>query len=295
MNNLPSELFKKIFLYLNQEDLQACYFVCKRWYPVATPLNWESVRLPNDKVVLVKSHLNDSNYYQYFKYGHLIISIKIDCPPSPFYIPLSKPELLLLLNRLLNLSEIDMSYTNHIKMYLRDLLDAEMQHINKIYIGYENYPLDLCFSVCYKFRSSISSMELVCNKSTINFNPQQINILNSLTQFKQLTQPVFYNKHDMNLMPYHVQDVCLRLKHFTFFSDYSISESAMQHLLDTNSQMNINFSTCLSHLDLEFPSLSATYTRILIDCFPNQLLISSIKILSQVFFNWINLGQTSCT
>lgn len=75
--NLPSEISKKIFHYLNQKDIETCYFVCKNWYLVAIRLNREDVKLNNSKIGLVKSHLNDSNYCEYFKYGHLIKKLTV--------------------------------------------------------------------------------------------------------------------------------------------------------------------------------------------------------------------------
>ncbi|KAI8095984.1 hypothetical protein BDF21DRAFT_394266 [Thamnidium elegans] len=276
-----------------QKDLQTCYFVCKSWYSVAIPLNWESINLPNYKVALVKSHLNGFDHYQYFKYGHLITTLTIDGPEIiKGYMghKFSKPELLMLLNQLPNLSNIDLNYSDYVTEYLEALLYADLQCINEINIGDNEHfnCLDLHFLTCYKSRNSISRMSLSYDKSTIVFNSQQINILNSLTQFNQLEWLHFKNSLDIDLTPYHVQNVCPELKHLIFFSNFPISERAILRLLGTNSEMNRNFSTSLISLELQLPSLSATYTRYLVDYFPSQLNKITIRIPCQGIFGWIN-------
>ncbi|GAA5801357.1 hypothetical protein HPULCUR_006803 [Helicostylum pulchrum] len=94
---------------------------------------------------LVKPHLGDYDYDQYFKYGHLIkkLTIKI----GSYYKlktrtfenqrTFSKLELLALLSQLPKLSEIYMDDLEYAEEYLRILLDTDMKHINKIDI--ENF------------------------------------------------------------------------------------------------------------------------------------------------------------
>lgn len=156
-----------------------------------------------------------------------------------------------------------------------------------IFFG-KKFPYDLYFLVCYRFRGSISYSILDYTKSTICFNSQQIDILNSLADFKQLTQLEFRNSHSTTLTPSHVLERCPNLKHLKYVSDYQISESAMSHVLGNNCKLNINFIASLSHLDLSLSSLLATRTRYFVDCFPNQLTILTIWIRNQNFFKWID-------
>ncbi|GAA5806361.1 hypothetical protein HPULCUR_011894 [Helicostylum pulchrum] len=167
-----------------------------------------------------------------------------------------------------------------------------MQHINNIDTG-SNLRLirnDLLFSVYYKFRNSITCIRLLDDRHTINFNSQQINILNSLTQFKKLTKLELHNKNDINLTPFYILENCPNLEHLVFFSYHdSICESAMQHILDNDRRINLSFISSLAHLDLYLPYLSATYTRCLIDYFPNQLTNLNITISIQNIFGWIDI------
>ncbi|KAI9261809.1 hypothetical protein EDC94DRAFT_672060 [Helicostylum pulchrum] len=201
----------------------------------------------------------------------------------------SKQEILLLLNQLPNLGEIDIGSSKYCNDYLGFFLDADKQSINKITVESFNPFFGLYFLACYKFREYISCMTLHYCESTLNFNSQEINVLHSLTQFKQLTQLEFYNKHDMNLTPYHVQDVCPRLKHFAFVPDYPISESMTLRLLESSSKINLDFIASLSQLYLDITSLLATYTRYLVGYFSDQLLRLTIGVSRQNFFKWLDI------
>ncbi|GAA5815416.1 hypothetical protein MFLAVUS_008924 [Mucor flavus] len=308
MNILPSEVRKEIFLYLNKEDLQTCHFVCKLWYSIVIPISWQEVTLQDDNIPLVKSHLSESNHGQYFEHGRLIKKLTIRNPDRSVYIlfaadaqkdyerqyKFSKLELLKLLSQLSNLKEIDLSDTSYFEEYLEFLLDANLEDINKIDAGHfdydlqESYTYEVYFLVCYKFRKSISWMPLSYRQETYNFNSQQINVFDSLTQFKELTELEFHNKYDIHLTPIHVQDHCPKLKYLKFASDYPISESVMLPLLDRSSKINLNFISSLRNLTLELPSLSDIYTRYLVDYIPNQLTDLSIEISGQSLFNWVD-------
>ncbi|KAI9248327.1 hypothetical protein EDC94DRAFT_589468 [Helicostylum pulchrum] len=291
MLDLPSEIFRTIFQYLEKKDLQTCYFVCKSWYSIAIPLDWKEVMLTGSRISLVKSHLKDPNYRQYFKYSYLIVKLSIKDGFSSFQF--SKPELLALLKHLPNLEDVDIRFTCHADEYIRFLLDADMPRINKINTGCfygrfnSRFHYDVLFLVYYRFRDTITSVDLFYDKSIIRFNSQHINTLHSLTEFEKLTELNFQNKYDIDLTPFQVQHKCPNLKRLRFDSDFPISESTMLRLLDNNSRTNLNVFASLSHLDLRLPSLSATYTRYLVDYFPNQLLDFCIIISNQTMFNWI--------
>ncbi|GAA5806258.1 hypothetical protein HPULCUR_011789 [Helicostylum pulchrum] len=128
-------------------------------------------------------------------------------------------------------------------------------------------------------------VDLNYDKSTIHLNSQHINTLDSLTKFKKLTNLSIDNKHDINLTPFQVQDSCSNLEQLKFSSDYPISENVMLRRLSNN--INLDFVASLKCLELELPSLSATYTRYLVDYFPNQLIDIDITISDQSPFSWI--------
>ncbi|KAI9265705.1 hypothetical protein EDC94DRAFT_668597 [Helicostylum pulchrum] len=184
MRDLPLQIFKEIFRYLEQKDLQTCYFVCKSWYDMAIPLNWGQVTLQNSKIAPAKSYLHHLDHSQYFKYGHLITKLNItDKKKSSQEISykFSKPELLALLN-------------------------ADLKHISEISTGgfTDDYYYDLLFLVSYRFRDTIARVDLVYDKNTIHLNSHHINTLYSLNEFKKLTKLSLHNKHDINLTPFQV-------------------------------------------------------------------------------------------
>ncbi|GAA5813779.1 hypothetical protein MFLAVUS_007266 [Mucor flavus] len=267
-------------------------FVSLCWYVMAIPLSWEAVTLKRRNISLVKSLLNDFEHSQYFKYSHLITKLAFkDYVKYEDPYKFSRLELLELLNQLPNINEIDFSGTNYPEEYLGFLLDADMQHISKINTGSNLFftRSNLLFSVYNKFRSSITCIRLLYDKNMIHFNSPPTNVLNLLTQFDKLTKLELHNKDDINLTPFQVQDKCPNLEHLGFFSRHPISESAMRHILYDSRRINLNFISSLTYLVLGLPSLSATYTRYLVDYFPNQLTTLNIKMSLQNIFDWIDI------
>ncbi|GAA5816609.1 hypothetical protein MFLAVUS_010139 [Mucor flavus] len=262
------------------------------WYTTAIQLGWEAVTLRDHNIDLVKSHFNNFDHSQYFKHSHLIKKLSFEDDRNNRYsFKFSKPELLLLLRQLPNLNEFDFSTAFFFEDYLECLLHTNMQHITKIETGTNLYYIrtDLLFSVYYQFRNSITCIRLLYTMNTIDFKSQEINVIDSLTQFKKLTKLKLRNKHDINLTPFQIQDNCPNLEHLEFLSRHPISESAMQHILDDKRRTNLNFISSLTYLELHLPSLSATYTKYLVDYFPNQLTDLNIKIALQSIFNWIEI------
>ncbi|KAI9244997.1 hypothetical protein EDC94DRAFT_653752 [Helicostylum pulchrum] len=290
MQDLPVEIYTKIFLYLERIDYQTCYFVCKSWYTMAIPLGWEAVILRDRNISRLKLLLNNLDGNQYFKHSHLTTTLAFRATRSrrDSY-TFNKLELLELLKQLPNLKEIDFKLVYNPEEYVGYLLDADMQHINHIDIGFNLCDIrsDLLFSVYYKFRNSLTCISLVYDRNTIN--SRKTNISNLLTRFKKLTKLELYNIHDINLTPFQIQDSCPNLELLVFDSRHPISDSAMQHILDDNRRINLNFISSLTCLNLYLPSLSVMYTRYLVDYFPNQLTDLHITISRQNIFNWIDI------
>ncbi|GAA5811285.1 hypothetical protein MFLAVUS_004718 [Mucor flavus] len=124
----------------------------------------------------------------------------------------------------------------------------------------------LAFNSCFVELGRSVNARLKHQTREISFGrSQQIDVLNSLTQFKQLTELYFHNKHDMNLTPFHIQNMCPHLKQLKFVSDYSVPESMILDPSSNNIKIDLKFITSLRHLELHLPSLSAAYTRYLVD------------------------------
>lgn len=280
---------------------------------MATPLDSEAVTIQNLNMFFVKSHLHnfgskyfkysnlikklafketrDYEYYEYDKYGPVIRQVFYeDVKNHGDQDEFSRLEFLDLLDQLPNLNVIDFSKTFYFEEYVEYLLKADLQHINNIDTGcnLDRIPNDLLFSVYYKFRNSITSMRLVYDKNIINFNLHQINMVNSLTHFKKLTELELYTRNDIHLTAFQVQNNCPNLKHLTFNtqndSGYKIH---VPYVFDDISIINLNFISNLTYLDLHIPFLSTTYTSYLVDYFPNQLTEIYIKLFCQKFFSWI--------
>ncbi|GAA5805523.1 hypothetical protein HPULCUR_011040 [Helicostylum pulchrum] len=292
MHDLPAEIYINIFLYLKRIDLQTCYYICKSWRTVAMPLGWKEVTLKNRNISLVKSHLNNVGSNQYFKYSHLIKTLAFeDAEDRRDLYKFGRLKLLELFNQLPNLKVINFTVTNYLEEYLEYLLEADMQHINSIYTGSitRSAQSDLLFSAYYKFRNSITCIDLLYNRDIINFDSQQINILNSLNQFKKLKKLVIHNLNDSNLTPFQIQDNCPNLERLEFASHHPVSDSAVRNILDYNIRTYSNVISNLTYLQLKLPSLSAVYTTYFVDYFPNQLTCIYITISLQHFFNWIDI------
>ncbi|GAA5809718.1 hypothetical protein MFLAVUS_003131 [Mucor flavus] len=254
-------------------------------------MGWRAVMLQPHNIAHVKSHFNNVNHSQYFKYSHFTTELAFkDVKNCKEFYKFSKLELLELLNRLPSLKKINFGETNYPEEYFEYLLDADMQHINEINTGakFLNIRSDVVFSVYYKFRNSITVIGLFYDRNAINFDSQQINIINSLTQFKKLTTLILWNNYDTNLTPFQIQDNCSNLTHLGFVSDHPISESATRRVLDNNRRINLNFISSMAYFYLRLPSLSATYTRYLVDYFPNHLKYLTI-ISHQNILKWFDI------
>ncbi|KAI9274059.1 hypothetical protein EDC94DRAFT_644344 [Helicostylum pulchrum] len=290
MQDLPVEIYTKTFLYLERIDFQTCYFVCKSWYMMAIPLGWEAVILRDRNISRLKLLLNNLDHNQYFKHSHLTTTLAFrETRGRRDSYALNRLELLELLNQLPNLKEIDFKLVYNPEEYVGYLLDADMQHINHIDIGFNLCDIrsDLLFSVYYKFRNSLTCISLVYDRNTIN--SRKTDISNLLTRFKKLTKLELHNRHDINLTPFQIQDSCPNLELLVFDSRHPISDSAMHYILDDNRRINLNFISSLTCLNLCLPSLSAMYTRYLVDYFPNQLTDLHITISRQNILNWIDI------
>ncbi|KAI9263974.1 hypothetical protein EDC94DRAFT_658865 [Helicostylum pulchrum] len=229
------------------------------------------------------------NNNQYFKHSYLTTTLVFrETRSRRVSYTFNRLELLEILNQLPNL-EIDFKLVYNPEEYVGYLLDADMQHINHIDIGFNLCDIrsDLLFSVYYKFLNSLTCISLVYDRNRIN--SRKTNISNLLTRFKKLTKLELYNRHDINLTPFQIQDSCPNLELLVFDSLHPISDSGMQHILDDNRRINLNFISSLTCLNLCLPSLSAMYTRYLVDYFPNQLTDLHITISRQNIFNWIEI------
>ncbi|GAA5815197.1 hypothetical protein MFLAVUS_008703 [Mucor flavus] len=135
----------------------------ENWYTLAIRMGWRAEMLQPHNIAPVKSHFNNVNHSQYFKYGHLTTELAFqdakNCKDSYKF---SKLELLELLNRLPSLKKINFGETNYLEEYLEYLLDADMQHIDEINTGakFLNIRSDVVFSVYYKSRNSITIIEM---------------------------------------------------------------------------------------------------------------------------------------
>ncbi|GAA5799916.1 hypothetical protein HPULCUR_005337, partial [Helicostylum pulchrum] len=216
---------------------------------MAILLCWEAVTLRNRNVSLVKSHLNNLGRDQYSKYSHLIKKLAFEDAKN-------------------------CGYTDTFdRLKLVELLN-QLPNLNEIdfsitgYVeGYLGYLLD-------------ADMQRINKNGTgqdFRYTPNDLlfsvycKFRNSITCIELLN-----DGHTMN-----------RLNSLTH--DHPISESVMRHILDDSRRINLNFISSLTSLELRLPSLSAKYTKYLVDCFPDQLTDLTTKISDQNIFNWIDI------
>ncbi|GAA5803160.1 hypothetical protein HPULCUR_008636 [Helicostylum pulchrum] len=117
---------------------------------MAIPLGWEAVILRDRNISRLKLLLNNLDHNQYFKHSHLTTTLAFrETRSRRDSYTFNGLELLELLNQLPNLKEVDFKLVYNPEEYVGYLLDADMQHINHIDIGFDLCDIrsDLLFSL----------------------------------------------------------------------------------------------------------------------------------------------------
>ncbi|GAA5801350.1 hypothetical protein HPULCUR_006796 [Helicostylum pulchrum] len=310
MNDLPAEVFYGIFRFLSRSEISTFSLVCKKWNSLVVKVYRKVLVIDGYKVRLAKLNLASDNRSQYFRNGHLVrklifkserggamenyrgSSTEIHQRPLSF----SRSEFLLLLEYLPNIEEINLTKSGNFTYYISFLLYANLQHIKKItalpfetyYGGYHEY-----FSTCFRFCGTLTSLCFQYTEAMNDYYYRSMDILDILSQFKNLKQLVFINRYRSELIMFQVQKLCPQLTELTFTSDVSSSEMVVQGSLDQRIEpTTVKLNKSLRHLNISLPSLSFTYTSYLASYLEDRLHTVNIEVTSNGLYDWLeNVGM----
>ncbi|GAA5811279.1 hypothetical protein MFLAVUS_004712 [Mucor flavus] len=310
MNELPPEVYYRIFAHLSRPEILACSFVCKRLNVAAVQVYSKELIIDDYKFCMAKSNLASDNHSRYFRNGHLVRKLvfksesedamkdfggslkaatkKKGMPPN-----FSRVEFLLLLQYLPNIEEIDFTKSGYFKYYISYLSDASLRHIKKIaalpfesYLfsspGYQEY-----FFTCLRFCDTLTCLCFRYVDTTNDYSYRGIDILERLGQFKNLKQLIFHNKHHNDLIMFRIRDLCPQLTELKFKSDYTYSPQ-VQESLDQNNQPILQLNKSLQHLTIILRSLSIDYTKYLTSYINDGLYKLNVSTSLIGLYSWID-------
>ncbi|KAG2230554.1 hypothetical protein INT48_009894 [Thamnidium elegans] len=310
MDNLPPEVYYRIFCHLSRSEILTCSFVCKRLNVAAVQVHSKELIIGDYKACMVKSILASDTHNQYFRNGHLVRklifksenedtikffggSLKAAIKKKGMLPNFSRTEFLLLIGYLSNIEEIDFTKSGYFKYYISYLSDANLRHIKKIvalpfesYLfsspGYSEY-----FSTCFRFCDTLTSLSFQYMDATNDYNYRDIDILERLGQFKSLKQLIFHNKHHADLIMFRIQEICPLLTELKFKSAYTYF-GVVQESLDQKNQPIVRLNKSLQHLTIILQSLSIDYTKYLTGYLSDRLHKLNIRTSLTGLYSWID-------
>ncbi|KAI8051721.1 hypothetical protein BDF21DRAFT_404257 [Thamnidium elegans] len=306
MSDLPAEVFHGIFHYLSRPEIYTFSLVCKKWNSLAIQMYRKVLVIDEYKVRLAKLNLASDNHSQYFRNGHFVRKLifksecrdvmrsyrgtrresftKIHRRPLSF----SQSEFLLLLKYLPNIEEIDLTESGNFTYYVSFLLYANLQHIKKITTlpfetyygacGYHEY-----FSTCFRFCGTLTSLCFQYTEATNDYNYRSMDILDILSQFKNLKQLTFHNTYRTELIMFRLQELCPQLTELAFTSVIISSEMVVHGLSDQRIKLNKS----LRHLNISLPSLSITFTGYLTRYLEDWIHTVNIEVTYSGIYDWL--------
>ncbi|KAI9261885.1 hypothetical protein EDC94DRAFT_659618 [Helicostylum pulchrum] len=300
MDNLPNEVYHRIFDHLRRPEIQTCSLVCKRLNVVATQVYGKKLIIDNEKVQNAKIYLARDTANKYFKHGHLVRKLIFKSMTESMWInPQRTPsdistvflldEFLSLLKYLPNIEEIDFTKSNDYTTYISYLRDASLQHIKKIsglrckrYScqngSYKNY-----LSTCFRYRGTLTSLTLEYTKDTKGYIFHGVGVLDMLSQFKNLKKLVFNNSCSDNEIMFQIQAICPQLTELAFNSKYEGSLKAVDQKTEAVVKPNKN----LQHLNIISLSLSIDYTKYLTSFIEDGLSTVNIQVTTTRLYDWV--------
>lgn len=176
---LPMEILLDVFKLVPPKTVHQCLFVCKDWTSAAAEEFYKEVSLTGTKMVLLKPTLKlpKDQVPKMIGFGDYIKSIKIHDDKDTVK-KLNYTQLTLLSSQFPQLKNVDLSNTNKIMHYLKELshIARSQQQSNKeatTTISFQEIEVgclgvhsnnmkkaDNYFKTCYTFRSSLTHLQL---------------------------------------------------------------------------------------------------------------------------------------
>ncbi|KAG2209436.1 hypothetical protein INT47_008278 [Mucor saturninus] len=300
--NIPAEI-RNLIIQKSENYLQSA-LVCKEWTEHALECLYKNLVLDGYDIGVIKRllRLNEEEREAYFKNCSLVKKIKIhqDCLRRTHVTQLEggsrslpnkfdMPELILFLQYFQKLTTLDLTYSRYCREYFRFICDADTSNCLKGIQAIIGNPNCFNFSMCYKFRETITVLSIRYQDWTNEKLGQPLTVL---AQFKNLTELKMHNTSDPFLTPLDIHAVLPHLISFHFNSRYDISDLKVKKWL----QNTTNYSQFdnLKNFSLKAPTIPLCYIQFISDHLSKQVKTININISGIDFFNWIdNVGMNN--
>ncbi|KAI7886402.1 uncharacterized protein EV154DRAFT_567650 [Mucor mucedo] len=302
--SLPIELLNNVLSRLDEATISRCALVCKAWELPARKLQYTTLQLHDWRIYLAKQNLakRDGEQADYFKNCvHIKELVIADACVNKFRrhsirdyrgytviekCSFTKEEFLQLLEYASNVERINLSQTQFFENYLTYLhttdLTNTLSRLQNISLTtnrvFTKELLDLYFSVCYKYRSSITELKLEHRHRVTVLNSQSDKTLTFLSHFPALTHLRLINFYDPKMEIFDLHQACSNLASLEFTSQNDFLDK-MPDNFDHD-----KFHMTLKNLRLFVPTipknyLMHTYTQL------DSLHMESLKLN---LYDWVN-------
>ncbi|KAI7893998.1 uncharacterized protein EV154DRAFT_499873 [Mucor mucedo] len=318
MWKLPLEILPLIFSHLGNNDILQCALVCSIWKETAMPFYYENVTLDGERVDLVKKllGLDPVERDRHFQYGKFTKKLTIEREkdemdyimymtnsyPSGYQEPdvyFDKEEWILLLEYLPNIEVLDLDDSDNYVSYIQYINEAEsnkfllkIQSIltqrQKQVLQGEKYTFnDIYLAICYKYRATITCLDLEFDNLFFNFGSMNGEVITLLTYFNSLTHLTFRNTCSAELTTLDLQDACPHLVSLTYHSDYHIPDSTIKNVLDKTKHWKLDYKN-LKEFEIDVPSFQKNYADYIAKNVTRHVERLSLKISKLDLYDWMD-------
>ncbi|KAI7891157.1 uncharacterized protein EV154DRAFT_508814, partial [Mucor mucedo] len=308
MSELPSEILNIVYKHSSNKDVLQCALTCKSWKESALTHYYNSLSIDSKRAFQTKKllQLDPIERNRYFQYGTFTKKLVVH-KDYGFYIPIdlrdtvvhyTKEEWIQLLKYLPNIQVLDLFQSKGSLKYLDYILnctesDKILQKTRAIIVADRNshmagakVPNDIYFAVCYKYRATITTLEVEYNSKPFSSGHIKGDMLTMLYHFNSLTHLTFNNNCDDQLTTLDIMDAFPHLVSLDYKSKYIIPEVIVKNILggDTNrKKLNSSFK----ELHLTIPTISMHYADYIKDYVAPHLDVLKLKICNMDIFDWV--------
>ncbi|KAI7895002.1 uncharacterized protein EV154DRAFT_599526 [Mucor mucedo] len=311
MSKLPFEILNIVHSHLDKEDVFQCVLACKSWKKSAMSFFYKdlSIKICGASPIKKQLHLDPIERDRYFQHGTSTKELVVcsDKAENNFRGIFSsedtdneytKEEWLMLLRYLPNILVLNLVDSGNSDKYLQYILDSDdfdkiLPRIMKITpVGRESLsgpsiePSETYYAVCYKFRKTITKLNVGYETREFKMGSIKGRMLTLLNEFTSLTHLVFNNECDEQLTTFDIMDACPHLVSLSYYSEYNIPDSVVEKILDDDlSPKRLNNS--IKELKLSVPTIPEHYVTYLKQYLASYMDVIKLDIHDIDVFDWV--------
>ncbi|KAG2193761.1 hypothetical protein INT47_005042 [Mucor saturninus] len=308
MSELPSEILNIVYKHSSNKDVLQCALTCKKWKESALTHYYNSLSINANRIFQTKKllQLDPSERDRYFQYGTFAKNLVVHkdyMRKRPFdskstVVDYTEEEWIWLLEYLPNIQVLDLSGSLNAIKYMKYILsctdsDKILPQI-KVFIKPDRQRTladtlhcdDMHFAVCYKYRATITTLEVNFNSESFNSVPIHGDVVTMLYHFNSLTHLTFNNSFDDQLTTFDIMEACPYLVSLNYQSGHCFPEPIVKNILGSamnRKRLNHN----LKELYLTVPTISTHYADYLKDFVAPYLDVLKLEICDTDVFDWV--------